>query len=94
MSTPASMIATAGVTDPEFGRIAERSFFSVPIDWPKSIANEAVPMTYVENFLTAIKGNSSLPVLVTNSDLVQRDGLTVMHGGGGVDWSWNRGELW
>lgn len=82
MSTPSSIIATVSAPDPEFGRIAERIFFKVAIDWPESLYKEAVALPFLENFLSSINNNSALPELLYNSELTERDGQIVMDGSG------------
>lgn len=86
MSSP-NIIAETAIAedseDPEFGRIVERKFFNVTINWVKSIGCGAVPVTYITNFLNAINTNAALPVLTDNAYIVKRSRPQMMHGGGG-----------
>lgn len=78
--------------------MAEKMFFRVAIDWTKSFKSGGVSEKYLASFIKAIRDNTELPTLPTDTNVIAREGPILMRGGGGcvdietenneLEWAW------
>lgn len=83
MSTP-NLITDADastIQDLEFGRITEKRFFTVAVNWIRSLGTGSFPPIYIESFLNAINSNTALPQRPPHAHFIKRNKPVVMNAG-------------
>lgn len=77
-STPKYAIWSEQDQQCEFGRIVERRFFRVAVDWLQTGKNSPAVQEFIKKFIAAVHSNTDLPSLPDNVNLSERpDGITM-----------------